>query len=283
MQTRVSWGVQHHDQLTPPSPPPFQVRGDIHHERRLHHLLLLEELRSWELQQQQQQLQAQAARENDSLSAIEDAASVTGGGANSEHADAGGAASGSATTSLMASRPLSPALLPSARHTGPASCGPASGSETPRVPGSGVAAGSPVGATTLTPRLSQDSDRNAVWCAAAAAAMAAADAAGMPASAGFSRTSAPPPDFSRGLSATPSEQPPLPGSGGPFSRTSAGGAGLGDRSVSSGGPRATAPGVSPMAPAPTASLSSDVLNMNTSWVSGWAHAFQVRRPHTPIV
>ena len=79
MQTRVSWGVQHHDQLTTPSPPPFQVRGDIHHERRLHHLLLLEELRSWELQQQQQQLQAQAARENDSLSAIEDAASVTGG------------------------------------------------------------------------------------------------------------------------------------------------------------------------------------------------------------
>lgn len=27
------------------------VRGDIHHERRLHHLLLLEELRSWEEQQ----------------------------------------------------------------------------------------------------------------------------------------------------------------------------------------------------------------------------------------
>ncbi len=28
-----------------------QVRGDVHHERRLHHLLLLEELRSWEEQQ----------------------------------------------------------------------------------------------------------------------------------------------------------------------------------------------------------------------------------------
>lgn len=57
----------------------MQVRGDIHHERRLHHLLMTEELKSWEIQsgtgsglaleaavtaaaatQQQQQAQAQA-------------------------------------------------------------------------------------------------------------------------------------------------------------------------------------------------------------------------------